>query len=100
MTSLVNSRVKKIGVSEMRKSAGHLVASFTQRISAAYFSGVKSALNRGRSSECILDRDGSLKRPTYFSGVRAIRASEITRRLRWIGRSAGDADVIRLRRHI
>src|SRR6266404_6080693 len=53
MTSFVNSRVRKIGVSEIRKSAGHFVASFTQRNNAAYFSGVKSALNFSRSSECI-----------------------------------------------
>src|SRR6266404_9911695 len=53
MTSPVNSRVRKIGVSEIRKSAGHFVASFTQRKSVAYFSGVKSALNLSRKSECI-----------------------------------------------
>ena len=40
---------QKIGVSEIRKSAGHFSVSFTQRTSAAYFSGVKSALNRKRS---------------------------------------------------
>jgi hypothetical protein len=38
-----------MGVSEILKSAGHFSVSFTQRISAAYFSGVKSTLNRERS---------------------------------------------------
>jgi hypothetical protein len=49
----VNSRVKKIDVSEIRKSAGHFSVSFTQRNNVAYFSGVKSALNRERSGESI-----------------------------------------------
>src|SRR5438046_10709120 len=60
----------------MRKSAGHFVASFTHRISAAYFSGVKSALNCARSSECISGRDGSPSRPTYFSDFLRTHASE------------------------
>jgi hypothetical protein len=38
-----------MGVSEIRKSAGHFSVSFTQRTSAAYFSGVKSALKAARS---------------------------------------------------
>src|SRR5213078_138322 len=50
VTSSVNSPVRKIGVSEIRKSAGHFSVSFTQRRSAAYFSGEKSALNRARSA--------------------------------------------------
>ena len=45
----MNSFVKKIGVSEIRKSAGHFSVSFTQRNSAAYLAGVKLALNRERS---------------------------------------------------
>ena len=40
-----------MGVSEIRKSAGHFSVSFTQRTSAAYFFGVKSALNWERSCE-------------------------------------------------
>jgi hypothetical protein len=44
-----NSRVKKTGVSQIRKSAGHFSDSFTQRASPAYFSGVKSALKAARS---------------------------------------------------
>src|SRR6059058_5266068 len=75
-TSSQNSRVRKIGVSEIRKSAGHFSVSFTQRRSAAYFSGVKSALNRERSSGSISGRDGSPIRPTYFSRADAVRASE------------------------
>src|SRR6266404_229105 len=75
-TSSVNSRVKKIGVSEIRKSAGHFSVSFTQRKRAAYFSGVKSALNRERSSGSISGRDGSPSRPTYFSRADAVRASK------------------------
>src|SRR5437764_14786991 len=47
--SSVNSGVRKIGVSEMRKSAGQRTASFTQRSSASYFSAEKSALNCERS---------------------------------------------------
>ena len=38
-----------MGVSEIRKSAGHFLVSFTQRTNAAYFSGVKSALKAARS---------------------------------------------------
>src|ERR1700745_3211684 len=49
LTSSVNLRVRKIGVSEIRKSAGHFSDSFTQRTSAEYFSGVKSALKAVRS---------------------------------------------------
>jgi hypothetical protein len=49
VTSSVNSRVRKIGVSEIRKSAGHFSVSFTQRTNAAYLSRVKSALNIERS---------------------------------------------------
>src|SRR5262245_17839605 len=49
VTTLVNSRVRKIGVSEIRKSAGHFSDSFTQRTEAAYFSGVKLALKAERS---------------------------------------------------
>src|SRR4029453_1814118 len=56
VTSSVNSRVKKIGVSEIRKSAGHFSVSFTQRKSAAYLSGMKSALNRERSCGSTLVR--------------------------------------------
>src|SRR6202035_3080563 len=56
-TSSVKSRVKKIGVSEIRKSAGHFSVSFTQRTNAAYFSGVKSVLKRSRKSGCILLND-------------------------------------------
>ena len=43
-----------LSLSEIRKSAGHFVASFTQRSNAAYFSGVKSALNFARSPGCTL----------------------------------------------
>ncbi len=43
----MNSRVKKIGVSEIRKSAGHFSDSFTQRTSAAYFSGRKVGVESG-----------------------------------------------------
>src|SRR5438093_2072313 len=49
VASSVNSSVKKIGVSEIRKSAGHFSVSFTQRNSTAYFSGAKSPLNAKRS---------------------------------------------------
>jgi len=81
----VNSFVKKIGVSEIRKSTGHFSVSFTQRNSAAYFAGVKSALNLARSCGSISDRNGSepalsgaeVSHPTYLSRVRAICASEI-----------------------
>src|SRR5439155_16888533 len=38
-----------IGVSEIRKSAGHFSVSFTQRTSAVYFPGVNSALKAARS---------------------------------------------------
>ena len=91
VTSFVNSFVKKIGVSEIRKSTGHFSVSFTQRNSAAYFSGAKSALKRERSCGSISDRNGSgpalsgaeASHPTYFSRVRAICASEIKIRTPW-----------------
>src|SRR6478752_9419103 len=51
VTSSVNSRVKKIGVSEIRKSAGHFSDSFTQRTSASYFSDRKAALKAERRVE-------------------------------------------------
>src|SRR2546423_264092 len=54
-TSSANSRVKNIGVSEIRKSAGHRSALFTQATNAAYFSGEKSALKPARSSGSIQD---------------------------------------------
>ena len=81
----MNSFVKKIGVSQIRKSTGHFSVSFTQRNSAAYFAGVKSALNLARSCGSISDRSGSepalsgaeVSHPTYLSRVRAICASEI-----------------------
>ena len=42
----MKSRVRKIGVSEMRKSAGHFSVSFTHRNRAAYLSVVKLALKQ------------------------------------------------------
>src|SRR3954468_14862036 len=51
--SSVNWGVRKIGVSEMRKSAGQRTLSFTQRSNASYLSAEKSALNRERSCGSI-----------------------------------------------
>ena len=47
-TSSVNSRVKKTGVSQIRKSAGQRSVCCTQCRYASYLAGEKSALNRAR----------------------------------------------------
>src|SRR5439155_15357934 len=77
VTSSVNSRVKKIGVYEIRTSAGHFSVSFTQCNSAAYLSGVKSVLNIERSCGStvlirfglsdvrLLDHTANVKRRQY-----------------------------------
>src|SRR5437763_15970536 len=52
-TTSQNSRVKKIGVSEIRKSAGHFSVSFTQGKRPEDLAGLKSELKRVRSSGCM-----------------------------------------------
>src|SRR5204862_2597545 len=91
VTSSVKSCVKKTGVSEIRKSAGHFSVPFTQRTRAAYFSDVKAALNRERSCESTVSIargyspfDCESMMLLRYKGVRiAVASSSVNMTTRW-----------------